>query len=171
MMRSPRSAIHIPAIDVRAVGADDWPLWRLLRLEALGEAPYAFSSTLAQWQNEGDTETRWRARLTSVPFNVVAYLGVKAAGMASGTVTDEAGTMELISMWVAPFARGRGVGDSLVATVIEWARGQRASKLVLDVVESNEHAATLYRRHGFFDVDMLDCTAGTAAERQMALDL
>jgi len=61
-------------IDVRTVGVEDWRLWRDLRLEALREAPYAFGSTLAEWQGEGDTEVRWRARLSTVRLNVVAYL-------------------------------------------------------------------------------------------------
>jgi len=54
-------------------------------------------------------------------------------------------------MWVAPFARRQGVGDSLVVTVIEWTRGQGAAKIALDVVESNQHALNLYRRHRFVD--------------------
>ncbi len=70
---SPRSAKDRPrVIDVRTVGVEDWRLWRDLRLEALREAPYAFGSTLAEWQGEGDTEVRWRARLSTVRLNVVA---------------------------------------------------------------------------------------------------
>ncbi len=104
MQRSPH-----PSTGVRSIGADDWRLWRELRLEALREAPYAFSSTLADWQGDGDTEQRWRARLTSVPFNVVAYFDDAAAGIVSGTAPDAENTVELISMWVAPFG-GDGMG-------------------------------------------------------------
>jgi len=70
---------------------------------------------------------RWRGRLSTVPLNLVAYLNGKPAGMISGTAANQDGTIELISMWVAPFARGQGIGDSLVAAVIKWARGQRAA--------------------------------------------
>ncbi len=124
------ASIHesFPVINVRTVGVEDWQLWRDLRLEALQEAPHAFGSTLAEWQGEGDTEMRWRARLSTVRLNVVAYLNGKAAGMVSGTSANQHGIVELISMWVAPFARRQGVGDSLVVTVIEWTRGQRAAK-------------------------------------------
>ena len=147
-------------IRVSAIGPDDWRLWRGLRLEALAEAPNAFGSTLADWSGERDTETRWRARLTAVPFNVVAYLDGKAAGIASGADTDEEDARELISMWVAPFARGRGVADALVREVIRWTREQRAAKLVLAVVEDNARARRFYRRLGF-----LDAGAGYPAER------
>jgi len=154
------------------IGADDWPLWRNLRLEALGEAPYAFSSTLADWQGEGDTEQRWRARLTAVPLNLLVYLNGKAAGMVSATTADQARTIELISMWVSPFARGQSVGDSLVAAVIAWARVQGAANIALAVVATNAHAISLYRRHGFVDAGAIDCTgSGILSERQMVLEM
>lgn len=159
-------------INLRMLSVDDWPLWRALRLQALAQAPYAFGSTLADWNGEGDTEMRWRARLSTVPFNVVANLNGMPAGMVSATAPTADGTIELISLWVSPVARGHGVGDSLIAAVIEWARGQRAARVTLAVVESNRHAVALYRRHRFVDVGAIDCTgSGTASERQMVHDL
>ena len=163
----PPSIIHL-----RLIGPDDWPLWRQLRLQALYEAPYAFSSTLADWQGEGDTEIRWRARLSTVPANFIADLNGTAAGMASATAPDQDGTVELISMWVAPFARGHRVGDSLVTAIIEWGRAQRAARVALAVFESNQCAVALYRRHGFVDVGTIDGSGpGIAPERQMTRDL
>jgi ribosomal protein S18 acetylase RimI-like enzyme len=139
-------------VNLRKIGVDDWPIWRKLRLEALEEAPYAFRSTLADWQGQGDTEVRWRGRLSDVPFNIVAEWQKTPAGMASGTAPDPDGSVELISVWVAPFARGHGVGDALVDGVVEWAREQQALRVVLAVFESNERALALYRRHGFMDI-------------------
>lgn len=133
------------------LGVDDWRLWRELRLEALREAPYAFGSTLAEWQGDGDTEARWRARLENVPFNIIALLDGTPAGMVSGVGPDENADAELISLWVAPFARGRGVGDALIDVVIEWAKTRGASRLVLAVREENKHAIALYGRKGFTD--------------------
>lgn len=155
-------------IRLRRVGIDDWQLWRKLRLEALKEAPYAFGSTLADWQGNGDTETRWRGRLADVPLNIVAEWQKTAAGMVSSTTPNPEGSVELLSMWVAPFARGRGVGDSLVNAVIDWAREQRASRVDLAVFDSNERALVLYRRHGFVYVGAnADATVGSATERKM----
>src|SRR5262249_25944453 len=82
-------------------------------------------------------------------LNIVAEWQETAAGMASGTAPNPDGSVELISMWVAPFARGRGVGDALVNAVIEWAREQQASTVALGVLEGNERAVAFYRRHGF----------------------
>jgi ribosomal protein S18 acetylase RimI-like enzyme len=159
-------------INLRKIGVDDWPLWRILRLEALAEAPYAFSATLAYWLGEGDTETRWRRRLSDVPLNIVAEWQKTSAGMVSGTAPGSEGSVELISMWVAPFARGHGIGDSLVNAVIEWAREQQASKVILAVFEGNERAFALYRRHGCIDLGARTGTSSEVApERKMALSL
>ncbi|MFD0888199.1 GNAT family N-acetyltransferase, partial [Streptosporangium algeriense] len=69
-------------IELRVLGADDWPLWRELRLAALAEAPAAFGAKLADWQGEGDREDRWRGRL-EIPgsHNVVAVLDGVPAGI------------------------------------------------------------------------------------------
>lgn len=127
---------------------DDWPLWRSLRLRALSEDPAAFGSRLADWHEA--SEARWRARL-EMPgsANFVARLGGCAVGMASGVPSEEREAAELISMWVAHEARGRGVGDALVMAVERWAHARGAHALRLDVMEANEHAIALYARHGF----------------------
>lgn len=143
-------------IALRSISADDWRAWRELRLEALREAPSAFGSTLAPWQGEGDTEARWRSRLSDVPFNAIAEIEGTSAGMASGTALSADGAVELISMWVAPFARGRGVGDALIDAVVQWARTQRAHRVALAVVPQNAYAIALYSRHGFIPDGIAD---------------
>lgn len=134
---------------MRVLTSRDWPAWRELRLAALAEAPYAFGSRLADWQGEGDREERWRARL-DIPgsVNLIALLDGQPAGMASGVLAG-GGEAELISMWVSPAARGRGVGDQLVAAVERWARQACARVLRLAVAHGNENAAALYLRSGF----------------------
>jgi len=136
-------------IRLTVVSPEEWRTWRDLRLAALREAPYAFESTLEEWTGDGDTEQRWRRRLSEVPFNVVAALAGVSAGMVSATHPDDSGRTMLISMWVAPFARGRGAGDALVASVVNWARECGLQGVVLSVRVTNAHAAALYRRHGF----------------------
>lgn len=153
-------------IEVRVLGSGDWCVWREMRLQALAEAPDAFGSTLAEWQGAGDTEERWRKRLTDVPFNLLAQMDGKPAGMVSATALDATDTVDLISMWVAPFARGRGAGDALISAVMEWAAREGARRVALDVVASNEPATGLYRRNGFEFVDETpDCAK---CERRMA---
>ena len=97
-----------------------------------------------------DTEERWRQRLRAVPYNVVAYLGDEPAGIVSATDLIY-GEMVLLSLWVAPAARGQGVGDELIGAVLRRAVAHGASRVALDVRNMNRHAMGLYRRHGFLD--------------------
>ena len=136
--------------ELRTVGPDDWQAWRELRLAALAEAPGAFGSTLAEWQGDGDREERWRARL-ALPgsHNVLAVVDGKPAGMVSGVPDED--RAELISMWVSPAVRGRGVGDRLIAEIVRWAAERRADALYLSVRPDNAAAIALYARNGFVD--------------------
>jgi ribosomal protein S18 acetylase RimI-like enzyme len=167
-----RGGTLLTVIELRVLTPDDWRTWRRLRLAALAEAPYAFSSRLADWQGDGDREERWRARL-GIPgsFNVVAVLYGEPAGLASGVPAGE-GAAELISMWVSPAARGHGVGDRLVQAVARWARQAGSQVLRLAVAQDNENAAGLYRRNGFqLTGELGDPMPDGHRERIMAKDL
>ena len=138
-------------IETWVLATDDWRLWRELRLAALAEAPGAFRSTLAGWSGTADTEDRWRARLDSVELNLVLACDGRPAGMVSAVAPGAGREAELISLWVAPGARGRGAGDEAIRQVLAWARGQHHARVVLWVKAGNDHARALYRRHGFVD--------------------
>src|SRR5690349_11065227 len=134
-------------MEVQILRADDWRLWRHLRLQALAESPDMYGSTLAEWIGEGDTEERWRQRFSAVPLNIVVHCDGVPAGIV-GAYEQPGGTVELISMWVAPAARGRGVGDTAVQAVLNWAGGR---DVVLSVKTHNRPAIALYERNGFVD--------------------
>jgi ribosomal protein S18 acetylase RimI-like enzyme len=153
-------------ISIRSIADDDWAQWRAIRLSALAEAPYAFSSTLADWTGAPDSEQRWRDRLTAVPFNLLAFADTQPIGMASATDLSD-GEVELISMWVAPAARGIGAGDALVAGIADWATRQGALRLVLHVRPDNLRAVALYSRNGFTGTDMSARSGDGPAEMQM----
>jgi len=161
-------------IEICRLSPHDWELWRTLRLAALEEAPHAFGSQLADWRGEGDREERWRSRL-GIPgsYNIRAMLDDQAVGMASGVPTADDGVVELISMWVSPTARGRGVGDALLCEVERWGESVGAHALRLDIADGNGAAALLYRRNGFsFTGELGDLMAdGVRRERVMAKDL
>lgn len=140
-------------MDLRAIGPSDWRLFRELRLAALTDAPDAFGSTLEDWTGENDTEARWRARLADVPLNLVAEIDGEPSGMVGGTFAGETESLELISLWVAPFARGRGVADALVSEVLAWAVERGAPAVVLAVRRDNAHAIAVYDRLGFVPAD------------------
>ena len=136
-----------PRVSIRRVGPEDWEVVRDLRLRALRDAPAAFESTYEGEQ--GRSEEEWRAWLTRpTGVTVVATLNGQPAGLAGGYV-EEAGHVELVSMWVTPSARGSGIADALVADVVHWARMQDAREVRLWVTRGNDVAERLYSRHGF----------------------
>lgn len=156
--------------ELRVLGPDDWRVWRELRLAALAEAPHAFGSTLAEWQGEGDRAERWRSRL-DIPgsHNTVAVLGGRPVGMASGVPADVPHTVELISMWVSPKVRGRGVGGSLVGEVERWAGRLRATTLRLSVMPDNDAAIAFYARLGFEDTGEPGDLAPDGVRRELVM--
>ena len=132
---------------IREAGADDWQAMRDVRLAALRDAPQAFAST---YEREiAFTEADWQRRIAG-GGSFLAYapeLGRAPAGIAGGFETGP-GTIELVSLWVRPPARGRGIGQALVEAVVGWARARGASRVHLWVTETNGHARLLYERCG-----------------------
>jgi GNAT superfamily N-acetyltransferase len=157
-------------ITIATIDEGDWARWRELRLAALEEDPEAFSTRLADWTGTGDTEERWRWRLATVPYNLIAYADGEPVGIVSATSpVDRAVT--LISMWVAPIARGRGAGDALIQAVLSWARTVGASRVELAVRSANERAISLYVRNGFVDSGAVVDADESFPERRMETQL
>ncbi len=133
--------------DIRPVTEDDWRVMRDIRLEALREDPTAFGSSSAR--EAVFTEADWRRRAGGHGFFAyLAELGPGPVGIVGG-IEEAPGTAQLVSMWVRPQARGRQVGVALIEAVVDWARAQRMTRLVLWVTETNKPARRLYERSGF----------------------
>ena len=133
-------------VSVRQTVLGDWPVLRDIRLEALRTAPSAFASSYADEVTRD--EAHWRSRSSGGMF--LAYLPdlTEPAGLAGGYQLDPV-TIELVSMYVRPRARGRGVGEALVAAVTTWAGTRDATSVHLWVTETNTPARRLYQRCGF----------------------
>jgi ribosomal protein S18 acetylase RimI-like enzyme len=137
-------------VDFRVLSDDDWKLWRDLRLAALAEAPKAFGSKLADWQDAGEDKWRDRLRIAGA-LDLVAYLSDEAVGMASGVPAGPQ-AVEIISVWVSPAGRGHGVGDALIGGIANWAATDGATVVRLAVREDNAAAIRLYERAGFVHI-------------------
>jgi GNAT superfamily N-acetyltransferase len=134
---------------VRETVGGDWQALRDIRLEGLREAPTAFGSTYEAEAGRG--EEHWRQRIAR-GGTFLAYIPEVSASEPAGLIGGyqlHPGTVELVSMYVRPRARGRGVGEALVAAVLRWARGRNAATVHLWVTETNAHARALYERCGF----------------------
>ena len=129
------------------LGATEWQRLRSIRRRALRDSPDAFGSTLEE-ANGRSAET-WSEQLRQLPTVVAVHDGVDV-GMAR-LAHDQTcpGTAWLISMWVAPVARRGGVGSALIGAIVERARAEGITRLLLDVADDNAAAIALYEMHGF----------------------
>ncbi|KAE9403253.1 acyl-CoA N-acyltransferase [Gymnopus androsaceus JB14] len=63
----------------------------------------------------------------------------------------------LISMWVHPEHRRKGLGGKLISEAVEWVRQRsKGGAVVLEVFKTNVGAATLYREMGFVDIEEVE---------------
>ena len=138
---------------IRAFTADEWRVYRDLRLRALADSPDAFGSTLEA--EEGRPDAEWSRRLASGAdarwkLPLVAEVRGEPIGLAWGRIeTSTPDVAALYQMWVAPSHRGLGAGRMLLEAVIAWARAQNASYLDLGVACGESPARRLYERAGF----------------------
>ncbi|MEM7624981.1 MAG: GNAT family N-acetyltransferase [Planctomycetota bacterium] len=142
-----------PGASIRRLTADDLELYRSVRLRALRDAPDAFGSVYedeAALDNAG-WRTKWES-WTGPPGGAVwaATLGNSGMGLV-GCVRERetANRAWLISMWVDPVVRRRGVARSLIASAVGWGRGEGLDRIDLEVTSNNHAARRLYDRMGF----------------------
>jgi GNAT superfamily N-acetyltransferase len=138
---------------VERLGEDDWVAFREIRLRSLLDSPDAFGSTYGEESSQVEhawrdwAAGRWRG-------GDAAVFAVRRADAAVGTATGaeyeaEPGVAHVYAMWVAPDARGAGVGRALLEAVVGWARGRGCERLVLRVTETNGTARRFYAACGF----------------------
>jgi ribosomal protein S18 acetylase RimI-like enzyme len=132
---------------IDCLGPLEGPRLREVRLRALHDAPDAFGDTAAAALGRGAEE--WSGMVVNLP-TFVAVVDDADVGMVRccGDASDPL-TAWLLSMWVAPAARGLGIGDRLVDEVIGWARARGCRRVLLEVANENGAAIGLYARKGF----------------------
>ncbi len=137
---------------IRRVRADEWQALRDLRLRGLEMDPDAFGGTLAESLTKPDTE--WQARAAST--ETVTFVAVTDAGFVGmgsvGPAPERPGIAAIYGMWVAPEARGQGVGGSLMDALEGWAREAGYGDIGLGVTMTNEAAIRLYTAKGYADI-------------------
>jgi GNAT superfamily N-acetyltransferase len=138
-------------VRIRAIGGDEWRLWRSLRMRAVEESPDAFRSTLGQESAEADD---WWVELIKKtadhPYDIllVAESAGDAVGMLFGRL-NEGELLDVGSMWVEPENRRQGIGRRLLAHAVEWGVGSGAKRAELWVTRENTAAWGLCQQAGF----------------------
>jgi len=139
-------------IVVKQIGPQNAMIFKAVRLRALQDTPTAFSSTYAKESQLTDADWIKRAAEWNSERSA-GFLAVDdsvACGIAGSFLDQEdASRAHLISMWVSPTYRQRGIGRLLVNDVIGWACSRKARTLQLMVTSNNEHAILFYKQLGF----------------------
>ncbi|MCR9162804.1 MAG: GNAT family N-acetyltransferase [Nannocystaceae bacterium] len=153
---------------IERIDEDAWSRLAKIRLASLLDAPDAFGTVhedAAKW-----TEASWRRQLRDIA-TFVAVLDDLDVGMVRGVRhADLEDTVYLISMWVDPRARRRGVGSALIDAVIAWTRSIGRRRVFLDVRTNNASAERLYRAKAFAPTGVMH-RDGAFLERQYALEV
>lgn len=138
---------------VRRLRADEALSYREIRLAALADTPEAFSSThadesarpMASWLDRAAT-----GATSDVSAIFVAEESDNWIGLVGGHREEPDSTsVQLVSMWVAPEARGRGLGRALTEAVLGWAGDIGVHEVQLWVMTGNDPALALYESVGF----------------------
>lgn len=144
-------------LTIRALLADDWDAWWRLRLRALAEHPDAFGSDLDETLSAGEGVARERFTPTlkdarNQVFGAFAGEGtlVGVAGLVGNTRRKMRHRADIWGVYVAPEARGAGIGHRLTAACIDHARQlDGVLQIRLTVASHNTAAVKLYARLGF----------------------
>ncbi|GAA2686898.1 GNAT family N-acetyltransferase [Nonomuraea recticatena] len=128
---------------IERLGPGDEDRLREIRLHALADAPTAFAST--HDKEVAYPRDKWAERLADPDsaWFVAADVGLVCARQ------EHEGEVHLLSMWVAPRARGTGLAGRLVDEVIAWSKAREAHEIGLWAVDDNLDARALYARKGF----------------------
>ncbi|MGF1551035.1 MAG: GNAT family N-acetyltransferase [Paracoccaceae bacterium] len=134
---------------IRRLTRADVDAFRALRLDALAREPVAFGA--AHEEEAQEPPSFFEARLDSLVFGAEAdgrLLAIGGLGAGGRLKTRHRAT--LWGLYVAPEARGHGIGGRLVAALVEAGRAMPGVEtLVLTVTAGNAAALALYRAAGF----------------------
>lgn len=141
-------------MEIRTLTAADAGAYYALRLRALTEEPEAFGTSADEYAGTPLADVAERLRATADSFFLGAW-----APMLVGCLrfTREEGRKDrhrasIAGMYVAPEARGRGIGRALVRETLARARAcPGLEQLHLTVVTANTAARSLYRSIGFVE--------------------
>src|SRR5689334_2850210 len=135
-------------MNIRLLNQEDWHSWKNLRLEALQKAPEAFGSSFEEESDWPDEKFKLSLKNSHI-FG--AFIDDQLIGCAGFYILDSLkGRHKGIfwGMYVKPKQRGSGVADSLVKTIITYAK-PHIIQLHLTVVTTNQSAIKLYQKNGF----------------------
>jgi GNAT superfamily N-acetyltransferase len=140
-------------LEIRRIAPEDWGMLKAIRLEALADSPTAFITTFDEANAYPDAV--WAERSSEGSEGGQAtFLAVgkdRCRGMAIGLDRSSSGraVVAIVSVYVAPEVRRKGVGSALMDAVEAWATVRRAEATSLWVVDGNDRARGFYEARGY----------------------
>jgi ribosomal protein S18 acetylase RimI-like enzyme len=139
-------------VEIVVLQPEDWAAYRALRLEALQNAPDAFSSVYADQALLPDSF--WQNRLSEAARQQGSWLlFARAAGALVGMVgafAEEGGQSAfVVSVYVKPQARGTGVSRMLMTAILDALKQYGCTTAKLGVNGKRANALRLYQSFGF----------------------
>ncbi|GJM27473.1 MAG: N-acetyltransferase [Cyclobacteriaceae bacterium] len=144
--------------------------FRTIRLASLKDSPEAFKSTYFEMMLLPDEV--WKQQLANLATFVAVENHQDVGVIRCAEDRENPNAAHLYSLWVSVDYRGLGVAEELIGAVLKWARAKGLEKVILNVVESNRPAISLYRKVGFGFTGGSKLISGRQdlKELQMALD-
>lgn len=149
------------SISVRALGDEDWQIYRDVRLAALEDSPDAFAASAKQ-EKQFD-EDFWRQRMSRSRRLVAEQDGEPVGVVSVGDIVDEEDlnedgdsqevVAELFGLWVSPALRGQGLAWKLVEAGVERAKQESRSHIVYWVGVDNGRGVAFASSFGFRPTD------------------
>lgn len=139
-------------LTVRLATPDDAPMWRALRMEGIIRNPSVFIVTADEAVAVPIEEDIQRLGNGDRALAFMGDTPVGLAGFNRNDVPRASHRAEIGPFYVSPQARGRGISDQLMVTLMEAAGAAEVWQLELFVNVDNSHAIALYKRHGFVEV-------------------
>ncbi len=138
---------------VRRITKEDSVLLKNIRLQALKEAPHAFSGTYEEaleWSEQAWLDWADRCSASDIMATFFLFNNEIPIGMAGIDIDkNDKNLSHLMAMWISPEHRGTNGAAMLVEECCGWAMQRGATRMTAWVTEHNPRARKFYKKMGF----------------------
>ena len=139
-------------IEIKPMLLDQWQLHKSVRCAALADAPYAYSSTLADSLKRSDDDwARITAEYAADPNNITFFAFANDIPCGVSVCVIDGDEAEMFAVWVDPACRRKGIGSAHIDSACAWASLHGAQQLTTGVFDDNSGALAFYRAADFRD--------------------